>query len=239
MCLQTKEIRGNVVPCGVCAACRERKRWIYTARIVSEMFVADRSWFVTLTLRKRMNDKTGYKVVQRWLKRCRKVWRGKVRYACVAEHGGSKTHRLHYHVVLHGGWWLTQRSIRSQWRGGISEATLIRSGRAGNAARYSSKAARYTAKGNRFRFSQGYGSQAVNKVVTNETVQAVLAAFPDARLRLDGVNVPAKLQPVRVFRSSFTQEQHDDWLQAKRDDYGGKERRPRVAPWRDPGPLLL
>lgn len=213
MCTDLKEVRGNVVPCGRCEACLQRKRWVYQARIVAEIFTAPRSWFVTLTLRRNMTDSVGYKLVQRYLKRLRKGYSGPVRYACVAEHGGQATRRLHYHMVLHGDQSLTQRLIRSPWKGGISEATLIASGDAKAAGRYSSKAARYTAKGNRFRFSLGYGSRALTQVWQNEVLTEVLNLWPDARVRLAGVTMPRKLCPAPVFKSVFSEDQHAAWAE--------------------------
>lgn len=243
MCSDTREIRGNVVPCGRCEECLRQKRWVYSARMAAEIFTAPRSWFVTLTLRKNMTDAVGYRLVQRWLKRVRKGMSDPIRYACVAEHGSQATRRLHYHVVLHGGQSLTQRSIRSRWRGGISEATEIRSGDAANAARYSSKAARYTAKGNRFRFSQGYGSRALQKVYENEILQAVLDQWPDARLRVGGVNMPRRLLPTRPFRSVFDADQHHAWTEAKMTTAKGQTRGARAKapsaevwlPWSERG----
>lgn len=211
MCTDLKEVKGRLRACGKCPQCLERKRWIYSARIAAECFVHPRTWFVTLTLRKNMSDKTGYKLVQRWLKRVRKGLSSPIRYACVAEHGSKATMRLHYHVVVHGELSLTQRSLRSKWRGGISQAKLVHFGDAGNVGQYSSKMARYTAKGHRFRFSQGYGSRALTKVWENEILQACLAYWPDARVRLSGITMPFKLRPVVPFKSIFTQDEHDCW----------------------------
>jgi hypothetical protein len=142
-----------------------------------------------------MSDEIGYRLVQRWLKRVRKSSKLQVRYACVAEHGGSATYRLHYHLVVHGPTSLTQRMLRSKWRGGISEASLV-SGNAANVAQYTSKLAGYVTKGSsRFRFSAAYGSQAVNKIMRYTLVAAAYEHWPDARLRVGGVKLHYKLQP--------------------------------------------
>jgi len=161
---------------------------------VCEVARAKKNWFVTLTLRRNMSDGVGYRFVQRWLKRLRKFV--SVRYACVAEHGLTRTMRLHYHVVLSGGPELTQRVIRSTWRGGISEATLIVSGAAGHAARYSSKMARYVTKGGaRFRFSQGYGSAALRELASRGLARKVCDVFPGAQVvRVAGVRLSRKLR---------------------------------------------
>ena len=178
---------------GRCSYCRRLKKWYYSSRIVAECSVHEKSWFVTLTLRFKMTDGVGYKLVQRFLKRLRK--KDSVRYACVAEHGGKSTRRLHYHLVLHGGPYLTQRSIRKCWKGGISQAVLVGGGDALNVARYSSKLANYTSKGGRFRFSQAYGSSAMKKwmpaveVVSKEFRCEIL----DMVLRFGSHRMPRKL----------------------------------------------
>lgn len=211
-CSKPQIFRGKEVSCGRCQSCLERKlslkRWFVRSRITSEICVAPRSWFVTLTLRKSMSDQIGYRIVQRWLRRMRKAKFGPLRYACVAEHGSRSTRRLHYHVVLHGPTTLTERRIRSMWRGGISEATLIRSTDAQSVARYSSKAAGYTAKGGgRLRCSLGYGSQALVKLMNSEIVQEVRREFPEARVRLRGCLIPMGLLPeAPPFRSRWSDE---------------------------------
>jgi hypothetical protein len=151
-----------------------------------------------------MSDAMGYKLVQRWLKRLRKKMHPeRVRYACVAEHGGSSTKRLHYHAVLHGPTWLTERVIRRTWRGGFSEATLVASGDARLVARYSSKVAGYTAKGSRFRFSQAYGSMALGLIDGRIKLGEVLGdlySLGPVRVSIGGVNMPRRMLPEPIFR---------------------------------------
>lgn len=195
-CLSPLSFQGKDVPCGKCRFCLSLKRWRYSARISAECHWHPRTWFVTLTLRKKMSDKVGYLLVQRWLKRVRASGVS-LRYAAVAEHGSQATMRLHYHVVVHGDHSLTQRQLRSKWRGGISQATLVTSGDAANVARYSSKLARYVSKegSGRFRFSQGYGSRAVRNICLSPLVSTVLQAFPGSSLRIGGINMPREMVP--------------------------------------------
>jgi len=222
MCLNKLTVRGTEVSCGKCSQCLSLKRWIISARIAAEVVVADRAWFSTLTLRRNMSDALGYRLVQRWLKRVRKNTGLKVRYACVAEHGSNATKRLHYHVVVCGPVTLSYRMLRDSWRGGYSEFTLV-SSRAGNVARYSSKVAKYTAKGNRFRFSQGFGSQAVKRICEYDIVEAVRQAFGGGNLRLDGVNVPARMHPPVTFVTQFSSDEHSLWKEET--DYRERDRR--------------
>lgn len=162
-----------------------------------------------------MTDAVGYTLVQRWVKRLRKDPRfsRSLRYAAVAEHGGNATKRLHYHVVLHGPTSLTERAIRKKWRGGFSEATLVKSGDAQSVARYSAKVAGYMAKGTRFRFSQGYGSWAVGRIAgrTNlvEAMDALFSLGP-VRVRIGGINLPWRMLPDVPFRSRFDPDLLDD-----------------------------
>lgn len=222
-CENPRDYRGLSLPCGSCRYCLKLKRWYYSARIVAECSVAEKNWFVTLTLRRRMYDQIGYRLVQRFLKRVRK--KVSVRYACVAEHGGKSTRRLHYHLVLHGGVYLTQRTIRRSWKGGISQAVLVGRCDAKNVGLYSSKLANYTAKGSRFRFSQRYGTWVLHKWMDNPIVQEVLRNEPKAVIRISGYRMPRRLYrellPVPEFRSLYQDEdtagsvlisQHGQWL---------------------------
>lgn len=213
MACETPQIfNGKEVPgCnGKCKFCRSIARWKVSARIACETAASPKNWFVTLTLRRSMSDAVGYLLVQRWLKRLRKRLgkksASKLRYACVAEHGGSATKRLHYHLVVHGPTSLTERDIRKTWRGGFSEATLVASGDAPRVARYSSKVANYVGKGSRFRFSQAYGSQALGLIAgrTNlvEAMDALYSLGP-VRVRIGGINIPSRMLPDIPFRSRF------------------------------------
>jgi hypothetical protein len=195
-CSNPKTFNGSIVRCGKCEWCMSLKRWEYRSRILAETVRSERTWFVTLTLRFRMADKTGYRFIQRWLKRLRRKGLS-LRYACVAEHGSQSTRRLHYHVVLHGSASLSERAIRSAWRGGISHASLVQT--TSEVASYATKMARYTAKGgDRFRFSNGYGSQALAHIYEgNPLVQAAIDAFfvVRASVRIAGSRVHPKLLP--------------------------------------------
>lgn len=155
-----------------------------------------------------MSDKVGYRLIQRYLKRLRARYGkqiGTVRYACVAELG-SKTGRLHYHLLMHAKSSLTERMVRSPWSGGISEATLVRksstSASAGvSSAWYLTKAARYLTKASdvsRLRFSQGYGSQGLSKTISHFAprlgpIWSAALQVLDLRIVVAGVTLPRAL----------------------------------------------
>lgn len=198
-CPTPKLVRGYSVSCGSCAYCLKMKRWFIKSRIVAETSISDRTWFMTLTLRKKMSDKVGYKLVQRWLKRMRKA-KLSVRYAAIAEHGSSGTKRLHYHVMLHGTSSLTYRAVRRHWRGGFAHLEIVSNASA--ASGYGSKMAGYvTKKGDsRFRFSLGYGSRGISSICSSDLVRLSQESFPDARItsvRIGGDRIHPRLLPER------------------------------------------
>lgn len=140
------------------------KDWVSRAQI--EISVFDKTWFVTLTFRQ-VPDYP-YKEIQKWLKKIRKDYQGKLKYLCTTEHG-TLNGRLHYHLLVHGDTSLTQRIVRSNWSHGISEAKLVMSSPVqaaitdqSESATNSLKAARYVCKyimkeNQKIRASQHYG----------------------------------------------------------------------------------
>lgn len=120
-----------LIPCGQCIGCRIRQREDWTTRIELEArnYPKDQVWFITLTYDDEhvpgMITKTGelvrpaqyvwkpgektpesvqilmYTDIQKFLKRLRKAYRGKLRYFVAGEYG-EQTARPHYHMILYG-----------------------------------------------------------------------------------------------------------------------------------------
>lgn len=120
-----------LIPCGQCIGCRIRQREDWATRIELEAkdYPEDQVWFITLTYNDDnvpgMIVKTGeimrkvqytwkpgekrpssvqillYEDIQKFLKRLRKAYRGKLRYFVAGEYG-EQTARPHYHMILYG-----------------------------------------------------------------------------------------------------------------------------------------
>lgn len=120
-----------LIPCGQCIGCRIQQREDWTTRIELEArdYPKEQVWFITLTYDDEhvpgMIVKTGeimrkvqytwkpgekrpssvqillYEDIQKFLKRLRKAYRGKLRYFVAGEYG-EQTARPHYHMILYG-----------------------------------------------------------------------------------------------------------------------------------------
>lgn len=120
-----------LIPCGQCIGCRIRQREDWTTRIELEArdYPREEVWFITLTYDDDhvpgMIVKTGeimrkvqytwkpgekrpssvqillYEDIQKFLKRLRKAYKGKLRYFVAGEYG-EQTARPHYHMILYG-----------------------------------------------------------------------------------------------------------------------------------------
>lgn len=120
-----------LIPCGQCIGCRIRQREDWTTRIELEArdYPKEEVWFITLTYDDEhvpgMIVKTGeimrkvqytwkpgeklpssvqillYEDIQKFLKRLRKAYKGKLRYFVAGEYG-EQTARPHYHMILYG-----------------------------------------------------------------------------------------------------------------------------------------
>lgn len=120
-----------LIPCGQCIGCRIQQREDWTTRIELEArdYPKEEVWFITLTYDDDhvpgMILKTGeimrkvqytwkpgeklpssvqillYEDIQKFLKRLRKAYRGKLRYFVAGEYG-EQTARPHYHMILYG-----------------------------------------------------------------------------------------------------------------------------------------
>ena len=120
-----------LIPCGQCIGCRIKQREDWTTRIELEArdYPKEQVWFITLTYDDDhvpgMIVKTGeimrkvqyiwkpgekrpesvqtllYPDIQKFLKRLRKAYRGKLRYFVAGKYG-EQTARPHYHMILYG-----------------------------------------------------------------------------------------------------------------------------------------
>lgn len=123
--------KAMLIPCGQCIGCRIRQREDWATRIELEArdYPKEQVWFITLTYDDDhvpgMIVKTGeimrkvqytwkpgekrpssvqillYEDIQKFLKRLRKAYRGKLRYFVAGEYG-EQTARPHYHMILYG-----------------------------------------------------------------------------------------------------------------------------------------
>lgn len=167
--------------CGPCLAVRTR---LWTARAITELAQADRTWFGTLTLNpfQRLSARaraeaalkgggerwdhlsppeqfqaTAAQVgpeLQRWLKRLRKASGAHLRYLLVCE--AHKSGDPHWHVLMHEvAGSATKRDLDKSWRYGFSQWRLCKD-RTGREAVYVCK---YLAKSalTRVRASRHYG----------------------------------------------------------------------------------
>lgn len=178
---------------GRCWKCKPCKAWRSTlrksdwaSRSAWEILGSDgNAWFLTLTFRFKPTGEDGYAHFQRFVKRVRKSRgaKGPLRYICASEFG-ERFGRYHLHaiIVCHGAP-IMGRELRSRWSWGITHARAIKPSDSARVARYVGK---YVAKAGRVRASNGWGNQIlrVNENVrrTNETANAILEAFPGAKV---------------------------------------------------------
>lgn len=165
------------VACRKCDRCMRRRRRLWTMRAASEISQAQRTWFVTLTLRPGQRylcetvarkrdirydareqdeqDRARFAVIveeiQRFLKRIRKNSKAKLRYICVQEL--HKSGEPHYHMLIHEvSGTLTKNVLQSAWTWGFSQAKLADPRTAIYVCKYLTKG-----RGARVRASIGYG----------------------------------------------------------------------------------
>lgn len=168
----------GLYPCRKCDKCILFRRLKWRERCKIELIDAPRSWFVTLTFSPmhlagiRMQaaantklpfetaiERAGYKHVQRYLKRLRKLGKTKFRYIAVFEYG-SEGGRGHYHLLIHeirGQKPVLKRVLDEAWRSFVG-AKLVSIERPTEAASY---VAKYLTKSaiTRPRASIGYGKR--------------------------------------------------------------------------------
>lgn len=165
------------VACRKCARCLRRRRREWTMRSAAEITQAQRTWFVTLTIRpaqlyvceviaskrdiqlmertQEEQERARFAVIveeiQRFLKRIRKNSKAKLRYICVQEL--HKNGNPHYHLLIHEvEGTLTKAVLQSAWSYGFSQAKLADPKTAIYVCKYLTKG-----EGARVRASLGYG----------------------------------------------------------------------------------
>ena len=165
------------VACRNCSRCLRRRRRIWTMRAAAEISQAQRTWFVTLTIRpgqlflcealaskrdvgyqsRTQDEQEGARFaviveeLQKFLKRIRKNSKAKLRYILVQEL--HKNGNPHYHMLIHEvEGTLTKAVIQSAWSWGFSQVKLTDPRTAIYVCKYLSKS-----QGARVRASLGYG----------------------------------------------------------------------------------
>ena len=165
------------VACRKCARCLRRRRREWTMRSAAEISMAQRTWFVTLTIRpaqlyiceviankrdiqlmertQEEQERARFAVIveeiQRFLKRIRKNSKAKLRYICVQEL--HKNGNPHYHLLIHEvEGTLTKAVLQTAWSYGFSQAKLADPKTAIYVCKYLTKG-----EGARVRASLGYG----------------------------------------------------------------------------------
>lgn len=91
----------DLVPCGKCFFCLQRKRADWSFRLLQELKTATSACFLTLTYDDSSVPATGLckRDLQLFFKRLRKFNSGKIRYYAVGEYG-TLTERPHYHSIV-------------------------------------------------------------------------------------------------------------------------------------------
>lgn len=141
------------VECRRCPACLRKKAWQWRVRMMRELAVAPRTWFVTLTISPDEHARLGAiasktvpgffdldpegqfphrhalisKEITKFFKRLRKKG-GKFRYCIVAEAHKDKLAGLpHYHALIHESVLssVPKRLLQDEWKLGFSSAKLV------------------------------------------------------------------------------------------------------------------
>lgn len=192
--------RGNgdfLSRCGKCGPCVRLKKWLKTNRIELEMKSAHGAWFCTLTqVQFELDDgrKFGvmtYENVKKFLKRLRKNTGAEIKFVMAEELHRSGVR--HWHAILMHRGTVSKRQLEAAWAGDdLAGHCMVRRINGRGAARYVMK---YIGKDEAYivRSSIHLGKATTDKVVAHPLVQAALAAFPKARLRLDGTPIPIEL----------------------------------------------
>lgn len=91
----------DLVPCGKCYFCLQKKRADWSFRLLQELKVSSSAHFLTLTYDEQTIPSEGLRKrdLQLFFKSLRKSNTQKIRYYAVGEYG-TRTHRPHYHVIL-------------------------------------------------------------------------------------------------------------------------------------------
>lgn len=164
-------------PCRKCEKCLQIRQMVWRDRAMSEIALAKRTWFVTLTFspgqllvvhgekhKYGKLERAAYSHVRKYLARLRKQKGLRFRYLFVFERG-EKTGRPHFHGLIHevGTSPLFKRTIERQWSSPVVHARLVRGlsaeGRNGHVRNVASYITKYATKDleGRIRASRNYG----------------------------------------------------------------------------------
>lgn len=158
--------------CRKCEPCYISRQYYWCFRSLMEMWTAQRTWWLTLTLRPGA-EYSSYSAVQKYLKTLRKEFRGtqrgNFRYL-FAEEGDNHDTRHHFHAFIHSTADLTRRNVEDSWTLGNSKCILLTDCRTGKHSAHPSKidwnsdsvkrslyVAKYASKAGRVRASTRYG----------------------------------------------------------------------------------
>lgn len=126
--------------CGQCKPCRINRRRLWTARLILESFLHQRSWFVTLTYAPEHLPQDGSvspRHLKLWLLKLRKAYGRPFRYFAVGEYG-ERGGRPHYHALIFG--LEDPRLIATTWGKGHVHIGMVSDASAAYCTGYISKA---------------------------------------------------------------------------------------------------
>lgn len=126
--------RYGYIRCHNCTGCARQKAAIWAGKCIIESRTAPRTWVCTFTLR---NSDVTYANFQRFIKRVRKGYHGRMRYAVFSEGGPGTNTRPHLHALFHCERSLTWRKLALKYEDGFTKVNLIREPR--HAAHYAAK----------------------------------------------------------------------------------------------------
>lgn len=91
----------DLVPCGKCLWCLQKKRADWSFRLFQELNVSESAHFLTLTYDDEKLPEEGLRKrdLQLFFKKLRKSNSAKIRYYAVGEYG-TRTSRAHYHAIM-------------------------------------------------------------------------------------------------------------------------------------------
>lgn len=119
-CVHPIMVNGRLVPCGHCRLCHSEHKKDWLLRCKLESLYHRFGFFLTLTFRDDALYNTGYRTIQKFLKRLRKLYN--LRYYGVFENG-EKTYRPHYHMIVWSDDWIDD--FERFWPYGFVESRLV------------------------------------------------------------------------------------------------------------------
>lgn len=135
-----KFLYGFDAPCGKCAACKQKRKSEWLARLIMEFKNSDSAFFITLTyddehIPVEKNEKTGEmyhpvskRDIQLFMKRLRKSLPYPIRFYLISEYGPSYL-RPHYHGIIFNLDLNHVSKISESWRNGFVRVDPVTHGR--------------------------------------------------------------------------------------------------------------